>query len=171
MPPVGNTSHQLMITLSATIDQRVTYFTTASRYKLQELLGKHHDKHVGIRWISRCLKTLEDVGYIERQKRYTQLDNGQARQRPSMFWFTDDGATYLYDNFVKGAVFIRNKIKAHREAKKEKKAAKQLQEQSTSPGRKDSHKKKPSAKQLQEQKKFRAGYAAEQARQKRTREI
>jgi len=146
---IGNTAQELMITIKACINQEKTYYTRASRHKFKELLARIHHKSVGIRWISKSLKTLEDAGYIRRRCRYVHFENGNILQRPSLFWFTYKGALYLRRTLVEGArellATMRNRPGANNEP----------------PRQKEHH-------QLDEYRKL---YPGEMARQKRTREI
>jgi len=107
---IGITKHQILITINSCIDQAKTHYTKPSRNKIQDLLSQHHEKDVGIRWITRCIKYLVDNGFLSRQVRYVHYDAGQILQLPSLFAFKFKGANYLFKNQVLGATELLKSI-------------------------------------------------------------
>lgn len=98
---VNNTAHSLMIILYSFVEQAKTHSAQISRHTFQNLLSKIHDTDVGIRWISKSLKTLEDTGYIRRERRYIHSDTPLRFEIPSVFSFTSKGMQYLVSMGVK----------------------------------------------------------------------
>jgi len=131
------------------MNRKTNFYSRASLRKFQELLARIHHTYVGIRWISQCLKNLEEGGYINRRCRYVHFADGHILQRPSLFSFTVQGAKFFTQHRVKGAKELLQQVINHLRSKL----------------------KIPRQKQHHDIKEYRKLYPGEMARIKRTREI
>jgi len=85
-------------TLFACTGQGKNTYTQASIDKILELLSDFHKINIQHRWLFQCLRDLEQLGYINRQIRYSPPVAGQIRQIPSLWSFTPKRTKENFNN-------------------------------------------------------------------------
>lgn len=97
------TKPSLLITIFYCMSQGKNHYSVAAVNTLLSLLAKFHKITIKRRWLFQCLKDLTDAGYIKRDKRYKNENNGIIMQIPSVIIFKLRGVAWLSRKGVKGA--------------------------------------------------------------------
>lgn len=104
------TKAALMITTFFSMSQGLNHYTLSSTKTYLKNLSKFHEIEIQRSWFYESFRWLDDNGYVNRQKRYQQKDNGLISQIPSMITFTLKGVAWLVSMGVGGARKIYNSM-------------------------------------------------------------
>jgi len=86
-------------------------YSKISINKMRKILSTIYGINVGRRWIFRCLEELEELGFLNRLKRYKKCAEFPYGQQSSLWSITLKGARALSLLGVKGAGKILRQIK------------------------------------------------------------
>ena len=108
-----DTKPSIIVTLFFCMGQGNSHYSVAAVNTILELLSKFHKIKIERRWLFQCMKDLIDAGFIKRDPRYVNDDNGLITQIPSMVFFKLKGIVWLVNMGVKGAKDIYKRMVAH----------------------------------------------------------
>lgn len=92
---MNNTSILVLSIILKCTSQEEKKYSKISVNKIRELLAKLYGIHVGRRWIFRILERWINKGFLNRQPRYKNDQNGLIRQDASILTFTGKGARFI----------------------------------------------------------------------------
>ena len=108
-----DTKPSIIVTLFFCMGQGNSHYSVAAVNTILELLSKFHKIKIKRRWLFQCMKDLIDAGFIKRDPRHRNDDNGLITQIPSMIFFKLRGIVWLVNMGVKGAREIYKRMVAH----------------------------------------------------------
>ena len=107
---MNNSKRAVFITIYKIIVKGKKHYIQPSVDTIIDLLCSYHDTTIKRRWAFNCLRDLEQLGYIKRQRRYLNNDDGEVRQIPSLITITLAGARKLYRQGIEGAAMLIKEI-------------------------------------------------------------
>lgn len=107
---MNNTKNAIAITLFSCMSSGKKHYTCVRVNKIIELLSHIHNINVKRAWLFRCLRDLEDAGFIRRKKRWKRYDDGEFEQLSSLITFTLKGVRYLVAKRVAGAAALLKRM-------------------------------------------------------------
>lgn len=110
--PMNATKHAVIIALFAIMQKGKTHYSKASVTRIIELLETYHGITVKRRWLFYCLAYMEKKGYVRRQERYQNHEDGQIHQLPSLVTISLQGIKYLVAKRVAGAKKLLDRMMA-----------------------------------------------------------
>ena len=93
--PLNASKHACLVTLFKILVKGNHHYITPSRTSVLQLLERRYHISIKTRWLSECVRSLVNRGYIKRKRRWKHLETREIFSIPSMIVLTPSGVNYL----------------------------------------------------------------------------